>query len=379
MSNKTIWIISGEASGDDYGAGLARALKKRCPDIALKGMGSEKMRAAGVEIMVDSTDLGIVGIVEVFRHILFFIKLLKDMTNRAAAERPDAVVMIDYPGFNLRFAERLHAIGIPVVYYISPQVWAWKAGRIPKLAACVNRMLCIFPFEPDVYAKTSLRAEFVGHPLLETLAPYTSQPENRDQNLVILLPGSRKAEITRLLPEFLRAAKILKSQNPNLRFHAPMRNAKAIDMAKSIIAEQLAGEDVPKLEFSAADAREWLRKGAAGIAASGTITVEATILGLPVVVAYKLNWLSWQYAKRAVKLPSITIANLVTKETVFEERLQDDATPQNLATALADIMPGGNRREQTINGMKKCVKMLGENWPVSDNVAKNVLEVAGLT
>ncbi|MBR6059264.1 MAG: hypothetical protein IKP58_13935, partial [Victivallales bacterium] len=173
-------------------------------------------------------------------------------------------------------------------------------------------------------------------------------------------------------------AKILKSQNPNLRFHAPMRNAKAIDMAKSIIAEQLAGEDVPELEFSAADAREWLRKGSAGIAASGTITVEATILGLPVVVAYKLNWLSWQYAKRAVKLPSITIANLVTKETVFEERLQDDATPQNLATALTDIMPGGSRREQTINGMKKCVKMLGENWPVSDNVAKNVLEVAGL-
>ena len=137
-------------------------------------------------------------------------------------------------------------------------------------------------------------------------------------------------------------------------------------------------EDVPELEFSAGDAREWLRKGSAGIAASGTITVEATILGLPVVVAYKLNWLTWQYAKRAVKLPSITIANLVTKETVFEERLQHDANPQNLASSLADILPGGKRREQTIDGMKKCVRMLGENWPVSDNVAKNVLEVAGL-
>ena len=223
-----------------------------------------------------------------------------------------------------------------------------------------------------------MRTEFVGHPLLETLAPYTSQPEDRDPNLVILLPGSRRAEITRLLPDFLRAAQILKKQNPSLHFHAPMRNEQAIDMAKGIIADQLAGEDVPKLEFSAGDAREWLRKGTAGIAASGTITVEATILGLPVVVAYKLNWLTWQYAKRAVKLPSITIANLVTKETVFEERLQHDANPQNLASSLADILPGGKRREQAINGMRKCVQMLGENWPVSDNVAKNVLEVAGL-
>lgn len=378
MPTNTIWIISGEASGDDYGAGLARAIAKRRPDVTIRGMGSDKMRAAGVDIMVDSTDLGIVGIVEVFRHIRFFLNLMKDLTARAAAERPDAVVMIDYPGFNIRFAQRLHKIGIPVVYYISPQVWAWKAGRIPKIAACVSRMLCIFPFEPEVYAKTSMRTEFVGHPLLETLAPYTSQPEDRDPNLVILLPGSRRAEITRLLPDFLRAAQILKKQNPALRFHAPMRNAQAIGMAKGIIAEQLAGEDVPELEFSAGDAREWLRKGTAGIAASGTITVEATILGLPVVVAYKLNWLTWQYAKRAVKLPSITIANLVTKETVFEERLQHDATPQNLASSLADILPGGKRREQTINGMKKCVQMLGENWPVSDNVAKNVLEVAGL-
>ena len=378
MPTNTIWIISGEASGDDYGAGLARAIAKRRPDVTIRGMGSDKMRAAGVDIMVDSTDLGIVGIVEVFRHIRFFLNLMKDLTARAAAERPDAVVMIDYPGFNIRFAQRLHKIGIPVVYYISPQVWAWKAGRIPKIAACVSRMLCIFPFEPEVYAKTSMRTEFVGHPLLETLAPYTSQPEDRDPNLVILLPGSRRAEITRLLPDFLRAAQILKKQNPALRFHAPMRNAQAIGMAKGIIAEQLAGEDVPELEFSAEDAREWLRKGSAGIAASGTITVEATILGLPVVVAYKLNWLTWQYAKRAVKLPSITIANLVTKETVFEERLQHDATPQNLASSLADILPGGKRREQTIDGMKKCVRMLGENWPVSDNVAKNVLEVAEL-
>ena len=153
-----IWIIAGEASGDLYGAELAKELMAARPGITVSGMGGAAMKAAGVRIIVDSTELGIVGIVEVFKKIPFFIGLLKRLSKQAVEERPDAVVLIDYPGFNIRFAERLHNSGIPVVYYISPQVWAWKKGRIPKIARNVNRMLCIFPFEPKVYDGTGLDA-----------------------------------------------------------------------------------------------------------------------------------------------------------------------------------------------------------------------------
>ena len=190
----TCWIVAGEASGDAYGAALATALREAQPGIRLAGMGAEKMRAAGVETYIDSTELGIVGFVEVLKHLPMLLRLFRKLVRRAAEERPSVVVLIDYPGFNLRLAKKLHALGIRVVWYISPQVWAWKRGRIWKLAKYCRRMLCIFPFEPEVYAKTSMRTEFVGHPLLETLAPYTSQPEDRDPNLVILLPGSRRAE-----------------------------------------------------------------------------------------------------------------------------------------------------------------------------------------
>ena len=189
---KTIWIITGEASGDQYGAELAQAIWNLQPDAVIKGMGADHMRKAGVDIMVDSTDLGIIGIVEAVKHLPFFISLMKKLVRKAAEERPAAVVMIDYPGFNLRFAQRLKKLNIPVVYYISPQVWAWKKGRIKTLEACVERMLCIFPFEPQVYKDTKLDARFVGHPLLDALKPYAENRQPRDPNLVILLPGSRK-------------------------------------------------------------------------------------------------------------------------------------------------------------------------------------------
>lgn len=376
---KTIWIVSGEASGDDYGAGLARALRALEPDIQLKGMGSEKMRSAGVELFVDSTELGLVGIVEVFRHIPFFIRLMKDMVKRAERERPDAVVLIDYPGFNVRIAQKLKAIGIRVVYYISPQVWAWKKGRIPKIAASVARMLCIFPFEPSVYDGTGLDARFVGHPLLETLRSYTDHPVEREKDLVILLPGSRRSEYSRLMPLYMETVRALRSTHPHLRFHIPMRSAHHVEAVKRLISETDSSFDISWFEFSYGDAREWLCRGIAGIAASGTITVESTILGLPLVVTYKLHPFTYWYASKLVKLNSVTIANLVTERTVFEEYLQGAATSENLSSALLNLLPGGSRREEALSGMRECVRLLGDGENVAENVARNVLEVAELS
>lgn len=375
--DKTIWIIAGESSGDAYGAELAIALKKMRPGLRLAGMGAGRMRAAGVDIMVDSSELGIVGIIEVLRSVPFFLRLLRQMTERAIAERPEAVVLIDYPGFNIRLAQRLHRAGIHVVYYISPQVWAWKKGRIPKIAASVERMLCIFPFEPAVYEGSGMRADFVGHPLLQILAPLKKPDVRRDDTLVLLLPGSRGSELKAHMKIFLKTAEQLKRDCPQIHFAMPLPREKNVALARQLMADAgVPASLLDEITLSVGNARELMTRAVAGLAASGTVTVEAAILGMPVVVAYHVNWLTYQIAKKLVKLPSITIANLVTGRTVFEERLQYDAVPEKIAPAVLAVMPGGSRREQVLQGMADCVTKLGGTASVSQKVAQEVMDVA---
>ncbi len=374
MSSNLLWIISGESSGDAYGAALATAVRNQNPAVRIRGMGGELMRAAGVETFVDSTELGIIGIWEALKHLFFFLKLLRRMTKLAAEERPDTVVLIDYPGFNLPLAKNLHNLGIRVVWYVSPQVWAWKRKRIWKLARYCDRMLCIFPFEPECYAPTTLRAEFVGHPLLKILQPYQELGIKREKNLVLLLPGSRKMELTRLLPTFLQAARQLHKAHPELRFECSLPRQATLDFAKEIAAREGHQKGDPKITWSCGKTRERMLAATAAIAASGTVTVEAALLGLPVVVAYRLNWFSWWIAKRLVDLPSITIANLVCGKTVFQEFLQPDCTPENLTTALEAILPGGFHRDTCLAGLQEFSQSLGAAGDVSQNVAKIALE-----
>ena len=375
MSN-TLWIVSGEASGDMYGAALARELLLRKPGLKLRGMGGHAMKEAGVDIFVDSTELGIVGIVEVLKSIFFFIRLMKNMVRRAEEERPDAVVLIDYPGFNLRLAERLHRIGIPVIYYISPQVWAWKKGRIKTIVKCVRRLLCIFPFEPDVYEGTGLDVRFIGHPLLEILGDLRHSEMERDENLILLLPGSRTNELKSLMLTFAETAALIKEKHPQMRFAIPLPREKTKALAEELLKQGGLDEKLlQSMEISVGNTRQLMKKAVAGVAASGTVTVEAVMLGLPLVVSYKVNWFSYQLAKALVKLPSITIANLVTGRTVYEEQLQYNAVPEKLAHSLEAILPGGSRRQQCLQDMAKCVEMLGEDTKASGRAADAVLEV----
>ncbi len=369
-----VWIIAGESSGDAYGAALAEALHRRQPQLRLHGMGMEKMRAAGVELFTDSSELGIIGIWEAIRHLPFFLRLMRQFVARAKAERPETVVLIDYPGFNLRLAQRLHALGIRVVWYVSPQVWAWKRGRIWKLARCCDRMLCIFPFEPQCYAPTSLRAQFVGHPLLGMLEPYRRRGIERDGDLVLLLPGSRRMELERLMPSFLEAACILHRHNPALRFEFALPRPAVMELAKRLAAKCALPDDAPQFAWSCGVTRERMAAAAAAVAASGTVTVEAALLGLPVVVAYKLNWLSWMVARMLVKLSTITIANLVCGRSVFQEFLQDNCTGPNLAAALERILPGGPRRDECMDLLEDFRRRLGSAGDVAENVANIVLE-----
>lgn len=370
---KLIWIVAGETSGDGYGAAVAERLRTQCPGVIIRGMGGEKMREAGVDTFVDSTELGIIGLWEALKHIFFFIGLLRRMTAMAASERPDTVLLIDYPGFNLQLGKRLHDLGIRVVWYVSPQVWAWRGGRIWKLAECCDRMLCIFPFEPQCYAPTTLKAEFVGHPLLEILRPYREMTIARDENLVLLLPGSRRQELQRLMPSFLEAALRLHRARPELRFEFAMPRQAILDYAKELLAENHLPEDAPEFQWSCGETRSRMRAASCAIAASGTVTVEAAILGLPVVVAYKISPVTWWLAKRVVKLDTITIANLVCEETVFEERLQNECTAENLAASLERLLPGGDRRETVLRLMEEFTRRLGVAGEVSENVARIAL------
>lgn len=363
---KKLWIFAGETSGDIYGAKLAEEAKKIAAakgiGLQLAGMGAKRMKEAGVELLVDSTELGVMGIVETLRLIGTFVKIFFKLVKLAEKERPDAVVLIDYPGFNLRLAEKLHDAGIPVIYYISPQVWAWKKGRIKGIVRNVKKMLCIFPFEPAVYDGTGLDVEFIGHPLLEILAPLRKNAAERDQNLVLLLPGSRSNELKSLMAPLAGAAAIIKKKYPQIRFAVPLPREKTKNLALEILDGcGLDPETREAIQVSVGNTRELMCRASAGIAASGTVTVEAAMLGLPLVVTYKVNWISYRIAKALVKLPSITIANLVTGDTVYQERLQYDAIPEKLAEALEDILPGGKLRAQCLAGIEKCVSMLAGN------------------
>ena len=237
-------------------------------------------------------------------------------------------------------------------------------------------MLCIFPFEPAVYAGTGMPVEFVGHPLLQILEPWRKNAQRRDDNLVLLLPGSRSGELQRLLPVLLETASLLHRQRPELHFEIPLPRQSTLQLAQQIIAQQKLPADFPEIVFSVGRTRERMTAAVAGIAASGTVTVEAAILGLPLVVLYKVHWLTWQIAKRLVKLPSITIANLVTNSCVYEELLQQDAEPRKLSEALLKILPDGSRHQEVCKGIEKTVAMLGGNRDVSATVAQHVLEVA---
>ncbi len=371
---KTIWIVAGESSGDLYGAHLAAELKRQRPDVTVRGMGSNAMRAAGVEILVDSSELGVVGFVEVLKHLRMFLRLFDRLVARAAAERPDAVVLIDYPGFNLRFAKQMRRRGIPVIYYISPQVWAWGKKRIPAIARDVTRMLVIFPFEPQVYAGTGLDVRFVGHPLKQILAARRDLALKRDPDTILLLPGSRNSELDRLLAPFTETAAWLKARNSRLKFVLAAPN----ERIAGIVEKKLAALNAERVEIEIVTGRtqEWMQRAACGLAASGTVTMECAMLGLPLVVAYRMNPVTVFLGRLLVKLRYFTIVNLVADRCIFQEFLQGDVCPKVLGPALEAILPGGARRAEVDSGMSEAVAKLGEHTDASALAAAAVLEVA---
>lgn len=381
-NRKKIWIISGEESGDIYGARLIEELRNLSPENPpyISVMGGRRMAETGAELMVDATELGVVGLMEVLGIIFTIIGIFRKLIKRASEERPDCVVLIDYPGFNLRLARKLHKLNIPVVWYISPQVWAWKKGRMAKLAEYCTKMLVIFPFETEVYKGSGLDTEFVGHPLVEVVKKRHNPNIQRNKNLVLLLPGSRSNEINRLFIPMLETAIELHKRHPELVFTvaAPRESVyKRLQDIYTRFCESRSGrEEMPQITITSGETALWMQKAGTGLAASGTVTVECAISGLPLTVAYRLNAVTYWIARMLVDLPYFTMVNLIADKRVYEEFLQGDVNAVTLSDSVEKILPGGERRSEVEKDIKDVVSSLS---PKSGNpavrVAKSVMSV----
>ena len=381
---KNFWIIAGEASGDMYGAELAQQLRKlgriHNEEVNITGMGGPKMMAADVPVKVDSTELGVVGIFEVTRILFTFIKIYFKLVREAKAERPDAVILIDYPGFNLLFALAMHRAGIPVVWYVCPHLWVWATWRLPVLARICSKMLVIFPFEEEVFAPTPLKATFVGHPLSEIVGSRLDPSLVRDPDTFLLLPGSRKMEIDKLLVPMLDTITQLVKTHPNLRFHLAAPREKVANMCRNkIVKYREKHPDCPEVTISCGDTGVWMQTAGTGLAASGTVTVECALSGLPLVVGYKLNLLTLVVAKILVKLYRgfFTMVNIIADKEVFQEFLQWHFAPEELLPAIEAILPGGKRRAEVEAGMKEVADALRNpnNTSVAERVASECWDV----
>ncbi|GMR12882.1 MAG: lipid-A-disaccharide synthase [Gemmatimonadota bacterium] len=350
-----ILLLAGEASGDRHGAGVARALKARYPDSELVGLGGPLMRAEGVELMMGLEQLAVMGFVEVVFRLPFFWKLERRVRRLLDGGTIDLAIPIDYPGFNLRAARYAHRCGIPVLYYIAPQVWAWRPGRAARLAECVDRLAVILPFEQEIFEAAGAAVTFVGHPLLERSGPETTESAFRrrwglreEGPILALMPGSRRQEIDRHLDVFVRAATLAREARPDLQ--------PVLARAPSVPLTSLDAVGFPVVD----DARELLAFSKAALVKSGTGTLEAALEGTPFITVYRTHPLTHALARRLMNTDCIGLANLVAGTAVVPEVIQEDATPERLADLLDPLLVEGSReRTKMVEGLGRIRGSLG--------------------
>jgi lipid-A-disaccharide synthase len=358
----TIFISAGEASGEHYGALLATSLKQQLAQAGksatLFGMGGERMQAAGVERIVRSEDVSVMGITEVLAHLPKIYREFRKLKKAIRTRRPDVAVLIDFPDFHFRLAREFHRLGVPVVYFVSPQLWAWKKHRIRLVQKYVRRMLVIFPFEEAFYKQNSVEAEFVGHPLAEVPQPAITRQQFASENSldptaiwIGILPGSRPQEIRDHLPDMLEAARNLaKAHKQAFEFLVPL--APTLNIAQRALVHEaiqtLASDLTVRL---VEDARAALFHARVSVVASGTATVEAALIGNPFVVVYRVSHLTYAIAKRVVKVPHVAMANLIAGKRVVPELIQKDFTAANVIQQVELLLPDGPVRESMIKDL----------------------------
>jgi lipid-A-disaccharide synthase len=363
-----ILISAGEASGDLYAAALVEALDRLRPGVQFFGCAGPRMQKAGVRPVVDAHSLAVVGLVEVITHIPRIYGEYRKLLKAARTEHPELAILTDSPDFNLRVARQLKKLGIPVLYLVAPQVWAWRKGRLPMMRRTIDRLLCIFPFEPEFFARHGIDATYIGHPLTRLVKPSAGRAELRrrfripdDAQVVALLPGSRTGEAARHLPILLEAVERLRSgarKPPHFILAVPPGTIPP----ESTFRERIFAAAIQLLEGKTWDV---LVCADVALAASGTVTIEACLLGTPLVTFYRVNHLSWWIGKALVRVPFYSMVNLVAERCIVPELIQDQMTAENLARETLALLESADRTEDMRRDLAEMAqKLRGPEHPM---------------
>lgn len=366
----TVYFVAGERSGDDHGAALLKALRARVPEMRFVGCGGPKMRAlAGGKFRDWIDDTAVVGLWEVIRRYPFFRKQFQATISEIEAVKPRAVVLIDYPGFNLRLAHALHAKfpELPIIYYISPQVWAWNRRRVSQMARSIDLMLCIFPFEPELYKASGLRAIFVGHPMTSVIPSGNAVPP-RDEKLVGLFPGSREREVKKIFPIMRQAALELSQQDHDLRFVVSAASEPLAELIRADLCQHVPG----KFSIVTGDARAVMGQVNVGMVASGTATLEAALSELPFVLIYRVAWLTYLAARLVVKVKYLGMPNVLANREIVPEFIQHKAQPRAIAAAVARLLTDKTERKRMLADFACVAQKLGRG-EASVNAAEAIV------
>ena len=357
---KKLFLLAGEISGDTHGAGLIRALQDFHGPVQFIGNGGLQMRQTAGEGIEDWLEnAAVLGLWEVLKHYGYFKRKMNEALARIAAEQPDAVILIDYPGFNLRLAKALRRAGYdrPIIYYLSPQVWAWKKGRVKTMAKVLDLMICIFPFEKELFEKSGLRTVFAGHPMVDRVHTLR-KAWKREADLVGFFPGSRAHEVMRLFPTMLRSARLIRERAPHARFAVSAANEQLARLMRDMAVRAGLNEALSWIEVGSV--YDLMQRAQVGVVASGTATLEAACFGLPYALVYKVNPLTYVVGKAVVKIEHLGIVNILAGETVVEEFVQHAFTPQTIADAMIRLLLDDTQRKVLVEKLKEVVAVLGE-------------------
>lgn len=353
-----LYIVAGELSGDKHGSLMLRELKSLLPDTEVRGLGGPLMHEEYPEIEDWADEAAVVGFVEVAKNFLFFRRHFIALLHQIKKDKPDVLVLLDYPGFNLRMAEAVkrESPGTKIVYFISPQVWAWHKGRIPKMVRIIDLMLCIFPFEKVLFETAGLPTEFVGHPLVDDINARKNE-HIREPHLIGLFPGSRSREIERNFPTMLQTALLLKKEHPDWTFETGASSEKFALRLKEICDSLNVPQNLVNIRLG--NYHDLMDRASAAIIASGTATMEAALHELPYVLIYKMNPFTFWMAKKLVTIKFIGMVNILSGRSIVKELIQDDFTPRKAADEIERLM-SDEYREDILKGMKASVDMLGQ-------------------
>ncbi len=355
----SIFISAGDPSADFPGKLLIEEIVAACPDMKITGLGGPLMQEAGLEPLADYKKLAVIGFWEVLPKYLFFRRLMAQSIKTIKKNRVKAVILIDYPGFNLRLAEKIKSLNVPIIYYISPQVWAWGKGRIGKIKKLIDLMLVIFPFEVDFYMKHGIEAIFTGHPIVDRFKSFPSKEECRRslgfdsaKKVIALWPGSRRSEVKRMLPAMIDAVEKISAKMSNVEFVV----AGVTNIDAQVYSDIIKDSQIPVVT---GQTPEIINGADLVITSSGTATLETAYFETPMVVIYKTGWMTYQIARRLVNLKAIAMVNLIAGEHIVPELIQHDASAKNISGEVIGLLTDKNRYDAMIGALHKVGQRLG--------------------